>query len=126
MKASRKMSRLAVQRFSVRTWRGTGTRTIAIRARPPRNELAAKGNPRLMRVLLLILPLALAGCSDKPTPVAFPVAPKSPVEVSPMAERVLRQIAAEQKLEEPWYVRLSIAWKVEPEIEVHLDHSPPG
>ncbi|HEX3149959.1 MAG TPA: hypothetical protein VHR66_17915 [Gemmataceae bacterium] len=78
-----------------------------------------------MRCLLLI-PLLLTGCADKPTPVAHSVPAKPAVEIAPMAERVLRQIAAEQKLAEPWYVRLSIAWQAEPTIEVHLDRTPPG
>ena len=46
--------------------------------------------------------------------------------MSPAAERVLRQIAAEQKLAEPWYVRVTIAWRAEPQIEVQLDRTPAG
>jgi Fe-S cluster assembly iron-binding protein IscA len=69
---------------------------------------------------------ALAGCSDPPPPPAVSVAPKPAVEVSPAAERVLRQIAAEQKLADPWYVRLSVSWRAEPQIEVHLDRTPAG
>jgi Fe-S cluster assembly iron-binding protein IscA len=76
--------------------------------------------------LLAIVVVTLGGCSSEPPPTAVSVAPKPVVEVSPAAERVLRQIAAEQKLAEPWYVRLSVVWPAEPQIEVHLDRTPPG
>ena len=79
-----------------------------------------------MRLLAAIVVAAVAGCSSEPPPRAVPVPPKPVVEVSPAAEQVLRQIAAEQKLAEPWYVRLSVAWRAEPQIEVHLDRTPPG
>jgi Fe-S cluster assembly iron-binding protein IscA len=77
-------------------------------------------------VHLLIVPALLAGCSPPSAPVAVPATPKPVVEISPRAERVLRQIAVDQKLAEPWWVRLSVAWHPDPYIEVHLDRKPPG
>ena len=68
----------------------------------------------------------LAGCSDKPPPAPLAVTPRQVVEVSPRAERLLRQIAAEQKVADPWWVRLSVSWRPDPFIEVHLDRKPPG
>jgi Fe-S cluster assembly iron-binding protein IscA len=68
----------------------------------------------------------LSGCSDRPVPVAVPVTRKPVVEISPRAEKVLRQIAVDQKLADPWWVRLSVTWRPEPFIEVHLDRKPPG
>jgi Fe-S cluster assembly iron-binding protein IscA len=80
-----------------------------------------------MRLLPVILLAALAGCSPSPPPPApAPVAPKPVAEVSPAAERVLRQLAADQKLAEPWYVRVALVWRGEPQIEVQLDRTPPG
>jgi len=70
--------------------------------------------------------LLLAGCSPPPAPVAVPVSPKPVVEISPRAERLLRQIAVQQKVAEPWWVRLSVTWHPDPFIEVHLDRKPPG
>jgi Fe-S cluster assembly iron-binding protein IscA len=79
-----------------------------------------------MRPCLLVLLLLVVGCSPDPPPAAAPAATKPIVEVTPAAERVLREIAAEQKLADPWYVRLSVTWQTEPQIEVHLDRTPPG
>ena len=79
-----------------------------------------------MRLFLAALPLFLAGCSPPPPPTAVPVTPKPVVEFSPRAERLLRQIAAEQKVADPWWVRLSVTWHPDPFIEVHLDRKPPG
>jgi Fe-S cluster assembly iron-binding protein IscA len=79
-----------------------------------------------MRRLFAMAVLALAGCSPPPAPVAVPVTPKPVVEISPRAEKVLRQIAVDQKVAEPWWVRLSVTWHPDPFIEVHLDRKPPG
>lgn len=79
-----------------------------------------------MRLCRFAITFLVAGCSPDPPPPAVPVAPKPAVEVSPAAERVLRQIAAEQKLADPWYIRLSVSWQAEPQIEVHLDRTPTG
>jgi Fe-S cluster assembly iron-binding protein IscA len=79
-----------------------------------------------MRRLFAIAVLVLAGCSPPPAPVAVPVTPKPVVEISPRAEKVLRQIAVDQKVAEPWWVRLSVTWHPDPFIEVHLDRKPPG
>jgi Fe-S cluster assembly iron-binding protein IscA len=68
----------------------------------------------------------LAGCSEKPPPAPVPVTPKPVVDVSPRAERFLRQIAIDQKVADPWWVRLSVSWRPDPFIEVHLDRTPPG
>lgn len=76
-------------------------------------------------VFLFVVSL-IPGCSQPPPPQAVPVTPKPVVEVSPRAERLFRQIAAEQKLAEPWWVRLSLRWTPDPFIEVHLDRRPPG
>ena len=75
---------------------------------------------------LLLPALLLAGCSQPPPPQAIPVAPKPVVELSPRAERMLRQIAAEQKVPEPWWVRLSVKWTPDPVIEIHIDRKAPG
>jgi Fe-S cluster assembly iron-binding protein IscA len=79
-----------------------------------------------MRRLFAIAVLVLAGCSPPPAPVAVPVTPKPVVEISPRAEKVLRQIAVDQKVAEPWWVRLSVTWHPDPFIEVHLDRKPLG
>jgi Fe-S cluster assembly iron-binding protein IscA len=79
-----------------------------------------------MRRLVPIAALLLAGCSDPSPPVAVPVTPKPVVEFSPRAERLLRQIAVEQKVADPWWVRISVSWRPDPFIEVHLDRKPPG
>jgi Fe-S cluster assembly iron-binding protein IscA len=73
-----------------------------------------------------IILVLLAGCSPPPAPVAVPVTPKPVVEISPRAEQILRQIAVDQKVAEPWWVRLSVTWHPDPYIEVHLDRKPPG
>jgi Fe-S cluster assembly iron-binding protein IscA len=39
---------------------------------------------------------------------------------------MLRQIAAEQKLPDPWWVRLGVRWDPDPIIELHIDRKPPG
>ena len=78
-----------------------------------------------MRRLFATAILVLAGCSPPPTPVVVPVTPKPVVEISPRAEQVLRQIAVDQKVAEPWWVRLSVTWHPDPFIEVHLDRKPP-
>jgi Fe-S cluster assembly iron-binding protein IscA len=104
---------------------GTHGARSASEASAPILACASGSADRQRCVKFALVLLMLTACSDKPTPVAFSVPPKPVVEVSPMAERVLRQIAAEQKIEEPWFVRLSIVWKAEPEIEVTLDHTVP-
>src|SRR5438270_6376638 len=79
-----------------------------------------------MRPLLLILLALLAGCSARPTPAAVPVPPTPVVEIEPRAGSLLRQIAAQQKLAEPWWVRLSVRWDPAAQIAVDLDRTPPG
>lgn len=79
---------------------------------------------RFVRSTMLVL--FLAGCSPPPAPVAVPVTPKPVVEIAPRAEQLLRQIAVDQKVAEPWWVRLSVTWHPDPFIEVHLDRKPPG
>src|SRR5262245_19726163 len=80
-----------------------------------------------MRRLLIIAGVGLlAGCSDQSPPVAVPATPRLVVEISPRAEQVLRQIAAEQNVADPWWVRLSLTWRPDPVIEVHLDRTLPG
>jgi Fe-S cluster assembly iron-binding protein IscA len=79
-----------------------------------------------MRRLFAIAVLVLAGCSPPPSPVVVSVTPKPVIEISPRAEKVLRQIAVDQKVAEPWWVRLSVTWHPDPFIEVHLDRKPPG
>ena len=77
---------------------------------------------------LVFLPalILLAGCSQPPPPQVVPVTPKPVIELSPRAERMLRQIAADQKLPEPWWVRLGLKWTPDPVIEIHIDRKPPG
>jgi Fe-S cluster assembly iron-binding protein IscA len=68
----------------------------------------------------------LAGCTQPPPPQAVPVTSKPVIELSPNAESMLRQIAADQKVAEPWWVRLGLRWTPDPVIELHIDRQPPG
>ena len=74
-----------------------------------------------------IVLLALAGCSPKPaaTPAAAPAEPLPVVELTPVAKQVLVRVAAEQKFAD-WWVRLTVAWKPDPKIEVTVEKNPPG
>jgi Fe-S cluster assembly iron-binding protein IscA len=75
---------------------------------------------------LILAAILLAGCSDKPTPVMVPVTPRPVVEILPGAAAVLRTVAADSKLADPWWVRLSVSWHSDPFIHVDLDRKPPG
>jgi hypothetical protein len=75
---------------------------------------------------LVIAAVLLAGCSDRPTPVIVPVTPRPVVEVSPAAAKLLRRLAVESKLADPWWVRLSVSWHPDPFILVDLDRKTPG
>jgi Fe-S cluster assembly iron-binding protein IscA len=76
--------------------------------------------------LLAVVGVFLAGCSDKPAPVIVPVTPRPVVEVSPEAAKLLRNIAIQSKLADPWWVRLSVSWHPDPFIHVDLDRKLPG
>lgn len=80
----------------------------------------------MRRICTLVILLPAIGCQDKATPgVALPLPPRPVVEITPEARVWLNKIAADQKLGPDWWVRMTVVFREQPEIEVALDRATP-
>jgi Fe-S cluster assembly iron-binding protein IscA len=74
--------------------------------------------------------VAVAGvavsCSPKSTPEVSRPIPKPPIELSPDARQVLKQIASEQKLGDDWWLRFDLVWRPDAQVEITMVRERPG